>query len=129
MSIVNLFKRLALKLSSSIINTFFIFSLLFPFYNRQLYLKGISVGDELRFLFTFQSVALLQVANPNTVRLYALVVIAMGVYAVVLYDEHVFMSAYINLEHVVVMRMVMLYGILNNQLQTKRQYAFVAVTV
>ena len=124
---MSLFRRLALKWSSSIIKTFFIVLLLFSFYDWQSHLKGILTGYELRFCFVLQSIALLQVADTYTVRLYALVVGQVGVYAIVLYDEHVALATKRHMELGAVLRAVVLNGILDDKLQAQREDAFVAV--
>lgn len=87
------------------------------------------MGYELRFCFALQSIALLQVANAYTVRLYALVVGQVGVYAVVLYDEHVALATKRHMKLGTVLRAVVLHGILDDKLQTQREDAFVAVAV
>lgn len=87
------------------------------------------MGYELRFCFALQSVALLQVADAYTVRLYALVVGQVGVYAVVLYDKHVALATKRHMKLDAVLRTVVLNGILDDKLQTQREDAFVAVTV
>ena len=87
------------------------------------------MGYELRFCFALQSIALLQVANAYTVRLYALIVVIVGVYAVVLYDEHVALATKSHMKLGVALRAVMLHGILDDKLQTQREDTFVAVTV
>lgn len=87
------------------------------------------MGYELRFCFALQSIALLQVADTYTVRLYALVVGQVGVYAVVLYDEHVALATKRHMKLGAALRAVMLNGILDDKLQTQREDAFVAVAV
>ena len=87
------------------------------------------MGYELRFCFALQSIALLQVADAYTVRLYALVVGQVGVYAVVLYDKHVALATKRHMKLDAVLRTVVLNGILDDKLQTQREDAFVAVTV
>ena len=87
------------------------------------------MGYELRFCFALQSIALLQVANAYTVRLYALVVGQVGVYAVVLYDEHVALATKRHMKLGTVLRAVVLHGILDDKLQTQREDELVAVSV
>ena len=74
------------------------------------------MGYELRFCFALQAVALLQVANAYTVRLYALIVVIVGVYAVVLYDEHVALATKRHMKLSAALRAVMLHGILDDKL-------------
>ena len=74
------------------------------------------MGYELRFCFALQSVSLLQVADTYTVRLYALVVGLVGVYAVVLYDEHVALATKRHMKLGAALRAVMLHGILDDKL-------------
>ena len=87
------------------------------------------MGYELRFCLTLQSIALLQVADAYAVRLYTLVVVVVGVYAVVLYDEHVTLATKRHMKLDAALRAVMLHGILDDKLQTQREDAFVAVAV
>lgn len=87
------------------------------------------MGYEFRFCFALQSIALLQVANAYAVRLYTLVVVVVGVYAVVLYDEHVALATKRHMKLDAALRAVMLHGILDDKLQTQREDAFVAVAV
>lgn len=87
------------------------------------------MGYELRFYFALKSIALLQVANAYTVRLYALIVVIVGVHAVVLYDEHVALAVHFYPKHIAALRAIMLHGILDDKLQTQREDAFVAVAV
>ena len=87
------------------------------------------MGYELRFCFALQSIALLQVADTYTVRLYALVIGQVGVYAAVLYDEHVALTTKRHLKLSAALRAVVFHGILNDKLQTQREDAFVAVAV
>lgn len=84
------------------------------------------MGYELRICFALQSIALLQIADTYTVRPYALIV---GVYAVVLYDEHVALATNRHMKLSAALRAVMLHGILDDKLQTQREDAFVAVAV
>ena len=74
------------------------------------------MGYELRFFFALQSIALLQVANTYTVRLYALVVGLVGIYAVVLYDEHVALATKRHMKLSAALRTVVLHGILDDKL-------------
>lgn len=74
------------------------------------------MGYELRFFFALQSIALLQVADTYTVRLYALVVGLVGIYAVVLYDEHVALAIKIYMKLGAALRTVVLHGILDDKL-------------
>ena len=126
---MSLFRRLALKWSSSIINTFCIVLLLFSFYDWQSHLKGILAGYELWLCLALQSVALLQVADAYAVRLYTLVVVVVGVYAIVLYDEHFALTAKRHMKLGIVLWIVVLNGILDDKLQAQREDAFVAVAV
>ena len=87
------------------------------------------MGYELRFCFALQSIALLQVANAYAVRLYTLVVVVVGVYAIVLYDEHVALATKRHMKLGTALRAVMLHGILDDKLQTQREDTFVAVAV
>ena len=87
------------------------------------------MGYELRFCFALQSIALLQVADTYTVRLYALVIGQVGVYAAVLYDEHVALTTKRHLKLSAALRAVVFHGILNDKLQTQREDSFVAVAV
>ena len=87
------------------------------------------MGYELRFCFALQSIALLQVADAYAVRLYTLVVVVVGVYAVVLYDEHVALATKRHMKLGATLRAVVLHGILDDKLQAQREDAFVAVTV
>ena len=87
------------------------------------------MGYELRFCFALQSIALLQVADTYTVRLYALVVGLVGVYAIVLYDKHVALATKRHMKFDAVLRAVVLNGILDDKLQAQRENAFVAVAV
>lgn len=87
------------------------------------------MGYELRFCFALQSIALLQVANAYTVRLYALIVVIVGVYAVVLYDEHVALATKRHMKLDAALRTIVLHGILDDKLQTQREDTFVAVAV
>lgn len=87
------------------------------------------MGDEFRFCFALQSVSLLQVADTYAVRLYALVVGLVGVYAIVLYDKHVALATKRHMKLDAVLRAVVLNGILDDKLQTQREDAFVAVAV
>lgn len=87
------------------------------------------MGYELRFCFALQSVSLLQVVDTYAVRLYALVVGQVGVYAVVLYDEHVALATKRHMKLDAALRAVMLHGILDDKLQTQREDTFVAVAV
>ena len=87
------------------------------------------MGYELRFCFVLQSIALLQVADAYAVRLYALIVVIVGVYAVVLYDEHVALATKRHMKLGAVLRAVVLNGILDDKLQTQREDTFVAVAV
>ena len=87
------------------------------------------MGYELWFCFALQSIALLQVANAYTVRLYALVVGQVCVYAIVLYDEHVALATKRHMKLGAVLRAVVLNGILDDKLQAQREDAFVAVAV
>ena len=74
------------------------------------------MGYELRFCFALQSIALLQVANAYTVRLYALVVGQVGVYAVVLYDEHVALATKRHMKYGAALRTVVLHRIIDDKL-------------
>ena len=74
------------------------------------------MGYELRFCFALQSIALLQVADTYSVRLYALVVGLVGIYAVVLYDEHVALAPNRHMKLSAALRAVMLHGILDDKL-------------
>ena len=74
------------------------------------------MGYELRFCFSLQSIALLQVANAYTVRLYALIVVIVSVYAVVLYDEHVALAPNRHMKLSAALRTVVLHGILDDKL-------------
>jgi len=87
------------------------------------------MGYELRFCFALQSIALLQVADAYAVRLYTLVIVVVGVYAVVLYDEHVALATKRHMKLDAALRAIMLHGILDDKLQTQREDAFVAVAV
>ena len=87
------------------------------------------MGDEFRFCFALQSVSLLQVADTYAVRLYALVVGLVGVYAIVLYDKHVALATKRHMKLDAVLRAVVLNGILDDKLQAQRENAFVAVAV
>ena len=87
------------------------------------------MGYELWLCLALQSIALLQVANAYAVRLYTLVVVVVGVYAIVLYDEHVALATKRHMKLDAALRAVMLNGILDDKLQTQREDAFVAVTV
>ena len=87
------------------------------------------MGYELRFCFALQSIALLQVSDAYAVRLYTLVIVVVGVYAVVLYDEHVALATKRHMKLGAALRAVMLNGILDDKLQTQREDAFVAVAV
>ena len=87
------------------------------------------MGYELRFCFALQSIALLQIADAYAVRLYALIVVIIGVYAVVLYDEHVALATKRHMKLCAALRAVMLHGILDDKLQTQRENTFVAVAV
>ena len=72
---------------------------------------------------------MLQVADAYAVRLYALVVGQVGVYAVVLYDEHVALATKRHMKLGAALRTVVLHGILDDKLQTQREDAFVAIAV
>ena len=74
------------------------------------------MGYELRFCFALQSIALLQVADTYTVRLYAQIVVIVGVYAVVLYDEHVALATKRHMKLGAALRTVVLHGILDDKL-------------
>ena len=74
------------------------------------------MGYELRFCLALQAVALLQVANAYAVRLYTLVVVVVGVYAIVLYDEHVALAPNRHMKLSAALRAVMLHGILDDKL-------------
>ena len=74
------------------------------------------MGYELRFCFALQSIALLQVADAYAVRLYTLVVVLVGIYAIVLYDEHVALATKRHMKLDAAMRAVMLHGILDDKL-------------
>ena len=87
------------------------------------------MGYELRFCFALQSIALLQVADAYAVRLYTLVVVVVGVYAVVLYDEHVALVTKRHMKLDAALRAVVFHSILDDKLQTQREDAFVAVAV
>ena len=87
------------------------------------------MGYELWLCLALQPVALLQVADTYTVRLYALVVGQVGVYAVVLYDEHVALATKRHMKLSTALRTVVLHGILDDKLQTQREDVFVAVAV
>lgn len=87
------------------------------------------MGYELRFCFALQSIALLQVSDAYAVRLYTLVIVVVGVYAVVLYDEHVALATKRHMKLDAALRAIMLHGILDDKLQTQREDAFVAVAV
>lgn len=87
------------------------------------------MGYELWLCLALQSIALLQVANAYAVRLYTLVVVVVGVYAIVLYDEHVALATKRHMKFDAALRAVMLHGILDDKLQTQREDAFVAVAV
>ena len=87
------------------------------------------MGYELRFCFALQSIALLQVADTYTVRLYTLVIVVVGVYAIVLYDKHVALATKRHMKLDAVLRAVVLHGILDDKLQAQRENAFVAVAV
>ena len=87
------------------------------------------MGYELRFCFALQSIALLQVADTYTVRLYTLVIVVVGVYAIVLYDKHVALVTKRHMKLDAVLRAVVLNGILDDKLQAQRENAFVAVAV
>ena len=87
------------------------------------------MGYELRFCFALQSIALLQVADTYTVRLYTLVIVVVGVYAIVLYDKHVALATKRHMKLDAVLRAVVLNGILDDKLQAQRENAFVAVAV
>ena len=87
------------------------------------------MGYELRLCFALQSIALLQVANAYTVRLYALIVVIVGVYAGVLNDEQVALATKRQMKLDAALRAVMLHGILDDKLQTQREDTFVAVAV
>ena len=102
---------------------------MFSFYDWQSHLKGILTGYELRLCLTLQSTALLQVADTYAVRLYALVVGLVGVYAIVLYDKHVALATKRHMKLDAVLRAVVLNGILDDKLQAQRENAFVAVAV
>ena len=87
------------------------------------------MGYELRFCFALQSIALLQVADAYAVRLYTLVVVVVGVYAIVLYDEHVALATKRHMKLDAALRAVVFHSILDDKLQTQREDAFVAVAV
>ena len=87
------------------------------------------MGYELRFCFALQSIALLQVADAYAVRLYTLVIVVVGVYAIVLYDKHVALATKRHMKLDAVLRAVVLHGILDDKLQAQRENAFVAVAV
>lgn len=74
------------------------------------------MGYELRFCFALQSIALLQVADTYSVRLYALVVGLVGIYAIVLYDEHVALATKRHMQLSAALRTVVLHGILDDKL-------------
>lgn len=74
------------------------------------------MGYELRFCFALQSIALLQVADTYTVRLCTLVVVVVGVYAIVLYDEHVALATKRYMKLGAALRTVVLHGILDDKL-------------
>ena len=74
------------------------------------------MGYELRFCFALQAVALLQVADTYAVRLYTLVIVVVGVYAVVLYDEHVALATKRHMKLSTALRTVVLHGILDDKL-------------
>ena len=71
------------------------------------------MGYELRLCLTLQSTALLQVADTYAVRLYALVVGQVGVYAVVLYDEHVALAPNRHMKFSAALRAVMLLSLIH----------------
>ena len=77
------------------------------------------MGYELRFCFALQSIALLQVADTYTVRLYTLVIVVVGVYAIVLYDKHVALATKRHMKLDAVLRAVVLNGILDDKLQAQ----------
>ena len=87
------------------------------------------MGYELWLCLALQSVALLQVADTYTVRLYTLVIVVVGVYAIVLYDKHVALATKRHMKLDAVLRAVVLHGILDDKLQAQRENAFVAVAV
>ena len=87
------------------------------------------MGYELRLCLALQAVALLQVADAYTVRLYTLVVVVVGVYAIVLYDEHVALATKRHMKLGAALRTVVLHGILDDKLQTQREDTFVAIAV
>ena len=89
---------------------------MFSFYDWQSHLKGILTGYELWLCLALQSVALLQVADTYSVRLYALVVGLVGLYAVVLYDEHVALATKRHMKFGAALRTVVLHGILDDKL-------------
>ena len=74
------------------------------------------MGYELRFCFALQSIALLQVADTYTVRLCTLVVVVVGVYAIVLYDEHVALATKRYMKLGAALRTVVIHGILDDKL-------------
>ena len=100
---------------------------MFSFYDWQSHLKGILAGYELRLSLALQAVALLQVTVAYAVRLYTLVVVVVGVYAIVLYDKHVALATKRHMKFDAVLRAVVLHGILDDKLQAQRENAFVAV--
>ena len=102
---------------------------MFSFYDWQSHLKGILAGYELRLCLALQAVALLQVADAYAVRLYTLVIVVVGVYAIVLYDKHVALATKRHMKLDAVLRAVVLHGILDDKLQAQRENALVAVTV
>ena len=74
------------------------------------------MGYELWLCLALQSIALLQVADAYAVRLYTLVIVVVGVYAIVLYDKHVALATKRHMKLYAVLWAVVLHGILDDKL-------------